>query len=80
MVRRDLSAALAAGELRSGTDVARLAKLVETTYHGAMIGWAIHRENTLADWMREQVEAVVAPHRTGSRPRRRCAVPLGCSA
>jgi hypothetical protein len=28
---RDLSAALAAGELRSGTDVATLAKLVETT-------------------------------------------------
>jgi AcrR family transcriptional regulator len=63
-IARDLSAALAAGELRSGTDVAALAKLVETTYHGAMIGWAIHRENTLADWMREQVEAVLAPHRT----------------
>ena len=60
---RDLGAALAAGELRSGTDVAALAKLVETTYHGAMIGWAIHREGTLADWMREQVEAVLAPHR-----------------
>ena len=28
---RDLGAALAAGELRSGTDVATLAKLVETT-------------------------------------------------
>jgi hypothetical protein len=41
-----------------------LAELVETTYHGAMIGWAIHRENTLAHWMREQVEAVLAPHRT----------------
>ena len=65
-IERDLAAALAAGELRSGTDVARLAKLVETTYHGAMIGWAIHRESTLADWMREQVEAVLAPHRTAS--------------
>jgi hypothetical protein len=29
-----------------------------------MIGWAIHRESTLADWMREQAEAVLAPHRT----------------
>jgi hypothetical protein len=65
-IEHDLSAALAAGELRSGTDVATLAKLVETTYHGAMIGWAIHRENTLAQWMREQVEAVLAPHRTAS--------------
>ena len=34
--------------------------------HGAMIGWAIHRESTLADWMREQVEAVLAPHQTAS--------------
>jgi AcrR family transcriptional regulator len=59
----DLSAALDAGELRAGTDVATLATLVETTYHGAMIGWAIHRERPLADWMREQVEAVLAPHR-----------------
>jgi AcrR family transcriptional regulator len=65
-IARDLSAALAAGELRSGTDVATLATLVETTYHGAMIGWAIHRENTLADWMREQVESVLAPHRAAS--------------
>jgi AcrR family transcriptional regulator len=65
-IARDLGAAVAAGELRPGTDVDTLAKLVETTYHGAMIGWAIHREGTLADWMREQLEAVLAPHLTGS--------------
>jgi AcrR family transcriptional regulator len=64
-VERDLSAGLDAGELRAGTDVATLATLVETTYHGAMIGWAIHGERPLADWMRAQVEAVLAPHRTG---------------
>jgi hypothetical protein len=28
-----------------------------------MIGWAIHREHPLADWMRVQVEAVLATHR-----------------
>jgi AcrR family transcriptional regulator len=65
-VAHDLAAALQAGGLRPGTDVAALAKLVETTYHGAMIGWAIHRETTVADWMREPVEAVLAPHRTAS--------------
>jgi AcrR family transcriptional regulator len=65
-IGRDLTAALAAGELRPGTDVAALAKLVETTYHGAMIGWAIHREGTLAEWMRDQVEAVLAPHRAAT--------------
>ena len=65
-IERDLRAALDAGELRAGTDVTTLATLVETTYHGAMIGWAIHRERTLADWMREQVEAALAPHRTAT--------------
>lgn len=63
-IERDLSAALDAGELRAGTDVATLATLVETTYHGAMISWAIHREHSLADWMRLQVETALAPHRT----------------
>jgi AcrR family transcriptional regulator len=67
-IAHNLNAALAAGELDPGTDVATLATLVETTYHGAMIGWAIHRENTLARWMREQIEAVLAPHRTASEP------------
>lgn len=62
-IARDLSAALAAGELRPGTNVATLATLVETTYHGAMIGWAIHREGTLADWMHAQVQGVLAAHR-----------------
>ncbi len=64
-IERDLGAALDAGELRAGTDVAPLATLGETTYHGAMVGWAIHRERALAEWMREQVEAVLAPHRVG---------------
>jgi len=67
-IRRDLDAALAADELRPGTDVATLTTVVETTYHGAMIGWAIHREGTLAGWMRGQLEAVLAPHRAGKRP------------
>jgi AcrR family transcriptional regulator len=65
-IERDLTAALDAGELYAGTDVATLATLIETTYHGAMIGWAIHREGTLADWMRDQVETVLTPHRTTS--------------
>jgi AcrR family transcriptional regulator len=67
-IEGELGAALDAGELHAGTDVARLATLVETTYHGAMVGWAIHRERALTDWMREQVEAVLAPHRATIQP------------
>jgi AcrR family transcriptional regulator len=53
-----------AGEIDA--DVPQLAKLVETTYHGAMIGWAIHREGSLADWMRDQVELVLRASRVRS--------------
>jgi AcrR family transcriptional regulator len=70
-ISSDLSAAVEADELHPGTDVALLSRLVETAYHGAMIGWAIHREGALADHMREQVEAVLTPHRRTSRPRRK---------
>ncbi|MCP2251484.1 transcriptional regulator, TetR family [Prauserella aidingensis] len=64
-LERHLQAASTAGELRDGTDVGALAKLVETTYHGALIGWALHREGSLAVWMREQLEAVL---RAGRAP------------
>jgi AcrR family transcriptional regulator len=63
MLQLDLADPDFHAETLRGARVATLAALVETTYHGAMIGWAIHREGTLAVWMREQVEAVLAPHR-----------------
>jgi AcrR family transcriptional regulator len=62
-ITTELQAALAAHELRPATDVPALAKLLETTYHGALIGWAIHREGTLTDWLRDQLEGALAPHR-----------------
>lgn len=65
-LERHLQAASIAGELRDGTDVEALAKLLETTYHGAMIGWALHREGSLATWMREQLEAVLRASRVPS--------------
>lgn len=65
-IERELVAAIDAGELRSGTDPVTLAILIETVYHGALIGWAIHREGSPADWLRGQVRAALAPYR--SRP------------
>ncbi|MEE2057021.1 TetR/AcrR family transcriptional regulator [Rhodococcus artemisiae] len=62
-IEHHLEAASIAGEIRDTTDVTALAKLIETTYHGAMIGWALHREGSLADWMREQIEAALQPSR-----------------
>ncbi len=68
--QRHLLAASNAGELRDGIDIAALANLVETTYHGAMIGWALHREGSLPAWMRQQIEAVLAPLRGLARMER----------
>lgn len=63
-IAADLADARAAGELRPDADLAALASLLETTYHGAMIAWAIHREGSLGSWMRRQVRATLGPHRT----------------
>ncbi|XKK39471.1 hypothetical protein HFP72_00145 [Nocardiopsis sp. ARC36] len=65
-LERHLQAAVTEGELRDSTDVIALAKLLETAYHGAMIGWALHREGSLAAWMREQLEAVLKASRVPS--------------
>lgn len=62
-IAEQLAQALTRDELRDATDVPALAQLLETTYHGSMIAWAIHRDGTLAEWMSRQVEAVLAPHR-----------------
>lgn len=59
-----LTQALTAGDLRADTDTDALAKLVETTYHGALIGWSIHRDGKLSAWLRDQLESVLAPWRT----------------
>ena len=59
-----LAAAVAKGELARDTDVARLARTVETALSGSLITWATYREGTPAAWLADDVEAVVRPHRT----------------
>ena len=59
-----LAAAVAKGELARDTDVARLARTVETALSGSLITWATYREGTAAKWLRDDLEAVVRPHRT----------------
>jgi AcrR family transcriptional regulator len=55
--------AIDAGELEH-VEVARLAETVVTAYNGALITWAVLREGSLEDWLRRQVEAVLAPYAT----------------
>jgi AcrR family transcriptional regulator len=63
-LRELLDEAVRARELRRGTDTATLARVLETVVGGALFSWAIYREGTAAQSMREHVDSVLAPHLT----------------
>jgi hypothetical protein len=44
-------------------DAGRLARLVEAAAGGSLIAWAIHREGDARDFVRADVEALLAPYR-----------------
>ncbi len=56
-----LAAAVAAGEL-APCDTGRLARLMGELLHGSLVTWAIHREGTAREWVRQDVEALLAPY------------------
>ena len=56
------SAAVAAGELKRGTDVATLARTVEAMISGSLMTWAFYHEGSAERWIRDDVNAVLAPY------------------
>jgi AcrR family transcriptional regulator len=58
-----LAGAVEAGEL-AGADVEDLAETMITAYNGALITWAVLREGALEEWLRRQIELVLAPYAT----------------
>jgi AcrR family transcriptional regulator len=73
-VRGFVEAAVAAGELMP-CDTARLGRAVQAVLGGSLLAWAIEREGTAVDWMREGLETLLEPYRrsakTAKRRRRR---------
>jgi AcrR family transcriptional regulator len=71
--RRELESlikdAIASGELRRGTDARVLARTVETIVGGSLMSWAMYQEGRAADWIRRDVEAVLAPWLPGTERR-----------
>ena len=57
--------AAARGELAAGTDPAPVARAVLVAYNGSLALWAVTGGGALADALRGDVEAVLAPWRTG---------------
>ena len=61
-LRALLEDAVRRGELRRGTKTAALARTLETIIGGALLSWAVYREGSAARFVREQIDAVLAPH------------------
>jgi AcrR family transcriptional regulator len=60
-IERLLDAAAAAGELRREVNAAALARTIETVIGGSLMSWATYREGKAVDWIRRDLEAVLAP-------------------
>jgi len=54
--------AIAAGEIKR-TPAARLADAVHATLTGSLMTWAVHRQGSLAAWLRRDLRTVLDPYR-----------------
>jgi len=59
-----LEEAMTAGELQS-CDTAALASALQGVAAGSLLNWAIHRDGTVVDWVRRDVETVISPYARG---------------
>lgn len=64
-LRRLIADAVAAGELAPGTDVDGLTRAVQSVLTGSLFVWATLREGTATEWVRADLDAVLAPYANG---------------
>lgn len=57
-----LTESLLTGELRTGTDIAALARSVQAITSGAGLLWALDRQGTLVQRLRQELNNVLSPH------------------
>ena len=57
--------AVDAGELIP-CDTTALARAIGAVAGGSLLGWAVYREGTAADWVRRDIETLIAPYRRTS--------------
>ncbi|WP_100449159.1 TetR/AcrR family transcriptional regulator [Glycomyces xiaoerkulensis] len=63
-VRTLLTEAVAAGELRAGTDTAALAASVQASIAGTGLVWALDRQGALPQRLRREIRSLLSPHAT----------------
>ena len=61
-LRRLLDDAVAAAELDPTVDTRMLARTVQVTLSGSLMTWAFYRNGPAARWVRDDLDAVLAPH------------------
>lgn len=69
-----LAEAIEVGDLKADTDPKRLARVVETTFSGSLMTWAVYREGPASAWLQRDLELALEPfltRRGARRPRRR---------
>lgn len=64
-LRRLIADAAAAGELVGDLDVDVPTRAVQAALNGSLFVWATLREGSAEDWVRGDVDAVLAPYRAG---------------
>jgi hypothetical protein len=65
---RLLDEAVSAGELRK-TNTRLLARAIQAVIAGALLQWAIDRDGTVIERLREDLDTVLRPRITGARRR-----------
>ena len=66
-LQRLVAAAIEAGELDRSARPAAVTRMVETVLSGSLFTWAMYQEGPAPKWMRADLDAVLAPYRTGPR-------------
>jgi AcrR family transcriptional regulator len=65
-----LDDAIQAGELRR-CDTAALARVIGATTHGSLVSWAFFQKGRAADWLRQDLEVLLAPYRAAGPAKKR---------
>jgi AcrR family transcriptional regulator len=68
-LQRLVEEAIAARELVRTTDAVALARAIEVTVGGSLMAWAIYQEGAATNWIRQDLDTLLAPYRV-RRPRR----------
>jgi AcrR family transcriptional regulator len=68
-IRKILESAVKAGEL-ARCDTAKLARAVHVTLGGGLIAWAIERQGTAAEWLRDDLETLLEPYRRPAKSKK----------